>query len=271
MQSPTRSPSIRTVAHQIHSRAQTSYFPPVNSPAKSIPHHHPSNFSTHSVPTNCKTSSPSVGCLKNGNRSVSSPRQSIQPTNAGSHNRNPYRPAMPTRPSLKQSVIPLSYQSDAKAWRVQASTSRATSSLYDVTEPARRRPSFKIDLPPRPAPKELASMTSSKGTPYPESVEIGTDTFASSRSFGTAVTTLNHSRQPVQFQEPFAERDYIILAASPHESGFFDALPDIVGLGYSLNRMRAPTPWIREAAEDAEWLGNPEMKDSQSIRCLGIA
>jgi len=46
----------------------------------------------------------------------------------------------------------------------------------------------------------------------------------------------------------------------------------IVGLGYSLNRMRAPTPWIRGKGEDREWLDDEEVDEACSMgRMRGLA
>lgn len=39
----------------------------------------------------------------------------------------------------------------------------------------------------------------------------------------------------------------------------------MVGLGYSLNRMRAPTPWIRGAGRDAEWLSAQDLEDLEIV------
>lgn len=95
------------------------------------------------------------------------------------------------------------------------------------------------------------------------------------------------------FRDPFvgAGREYIILQASPDlpspgdvipgEPKFFDEFPSptsdpwsgagIVGLGYSLNRMRAPTPWIR-GKEDSEWLNAQDVADMEGkMRGLGVA
>jgi hypothetical protein len=33
-----------------------------------------------------------------------------------------------------------------------------------------------------------------------------------------------------------------------------DPFAGAVGLGYSLNRLRAPTPWVRKSADEGEWL-----------------
>jgi len=49
----------------------------------------------------------------------------------------------------------------------------------------------------------------------------------------------------------------------------------IVGLGYSLNKMRAPTPWIRKPAEEGEWLIAEDLEDMREVdglfAGLGIA
>jgi hypothetical protein len=75
------------------------------------------------------------------------------------------------------------------------------------------------------------------------------------------------------FRDPFAsvaprppvqEQSYVILRAPTRrleEEGSPKwkendpyAGAGAVGLGYSLNRLRAPTPWVRKSEEDGEWL-----------------
>ena len=105
---------------------------------------------------------------------------------------------------------------------------------------ARRRPSFMIDLP-----------ASSLLTSQPR------------------VQTPFAPREPVPaFRDPFAGGE---KPAVPTSSGFSEALPSptgsgagMVGLGYSLNK-RAPTPWIRKAGADAEWLAADDLEDVSDI------
>ncbi|ORY32513.1 hypothetical protein BCR39DRAFT_504247 [Naematelia encephala] len=74
-----------------------------------------------------------------------------------------------------------------------------------------------------------------------------------------------------------SQRGYIILQPapamiSPGQTEFLhhpememetehETYETLVGLGYSLNKLRAPTPWIRGHAEDAEWLNEDDVSD----------
>ena len=79
----------------------------------------------------------------------------------------------------------------------------------------------------------------------------------------------------VNFGDPFVNDGYIILGPSPDEiepdfsqssSTHTGPSMGMVGLGYSLNRMRAPTPWIRGAAESSEWLIEGDMSDVRDVK-----
>ena len=180
----------------------------------------------------------------------------------------------------------------------------------------RRRPSFKIDLPPRPAPIELlandpsgpaghtpyahpeVSPTETKITPLAErgagrklslgaldmtdmrheidSIAYRAHAQAASNSVAPAkrgrVTSFRDPFGPLSAPAPRTRTDgnYMILQGpndTPFDSpGFEHGNPLAVGngLGYSLNRLRAPTPWARRIEEEGEWLTADDVSNLQS-------
>lgn len=186
----------------------------------------------------------------------------------------------------------------------------------------RRRPSFRIDLPPRPAPVDLIndnptgpaghtpyehdavfSPGETKVTPLSErgagrKLSLGALDMTDMRLEIDSIAYRAHaqaqaqagSNKPVSprlpmrapsFRDPFGplsatsspalarpsartEGNFMILRG-PHDTPFEspgtecdDPLgPGVTGgngLGYSLNRLRAPTPWARKIEEEGEWL-----------------
>jgi hypothetical protein len=319
MRSPHTSPSLRTIAH-MHNRA--SYFPsppsspgPTSSPVQvqhqyqhQQPHQHQhqqQHQHQHQHQSYPVTSSP-----------LASPRMA-------SPRADTVRPAASRRPTYT-SAIPIGYNhvhphhSPSLPTNNYAQTPPSpcqfdprTQSLGDT----RRRPSFKIDLPPRPAPSEIladqdqGSASYPGHTPYnaPRSIErpkISRDEIGAGRKLSLGPLEMTDLRGEIDniayaaaipeaepfpiaqyigkpppsaptFRDPFAsvaprpapvqEQSYVILRAptrrldedtregSPkwREN---DPFAGAVGLGYSLNRLRAPTPWVRKSGEDGEWL-----------------
>jgi len=320
MRSPHTSPSLRSIAH-MHNRA--SYFPsppatpaPMASPTQvqhqyqhqaqhQAQHHHqsyqhqPQHQQSYPI-----TSSPLASPR------LASPRQET------------VRPAASRRPTYT-SAIPIGYDhvqpkqhspslpsnNYAQTPPSPRSTDNRTQSLGDT----RRRPSFKIDLPPRPAPSEILAdqgqdSASHRGhTPYnaPAPVErpkLSRDEVGAGRKLSLGPLEMTDLRAEIDkveyynpipeaepfpiaqyigkpppsaptFRDPFAkvappppvqEQSYVILRAPTRrleEEGSPKwkendpyAGAGAVGLGYSLNRLRAPTPWVRKSEEDGEWL-----------------
>lgn len=183
----------------------------------------------------------------------------------------------------------------------------------------RRRPSFKIDLPPRPAPIELLandptgpaghtpyiaaeiSPTETKITPLAErgagrklslgaldmtDMRLEIDSIAYRAHAAAASNKPVAPRGPIRapsFRDPFAslsvssparpsprpEGNYMILKG-PHDTPFdspgterTDSFAVGNGLGYSLNRLRAPTPWARKIEEEGEWLTAEDVSNLQ--------
>ena len=238
MHSPLPSPSIRAMTHQLHPRAPASYFPPCPPPPIPPAHASAPKYPCAKPP---QPGSPLVGCL----RKTSDPAQLDECRTT------------PRRASLRHSAIPLSPHA--------LPPKRAGASEADMI--SRRRPSFKLDLPPRPMPTELVdAVRTSRYTPYPEfpNPAAGTrSTYLRSEGPTAAVVCRN----------PFAEREYIILgpAHPTPEPGIFDLSaspstgPGMVGLGYSLNKVRAPTPWIRGANQEGEWLSARDLEDCREV------
>jgi hypothetical protein len=305
MRSPHTSPSLRSIAH-MHNRA--SYFPsspPLPAPAAST-HHPVSNMHQHQ--TYPVTSSPLASPRIGSPRPVESPRPAASrrptytsaiPIGYGPHPTVHHSPSVPTSP------------------RPQMKANPHTQSLGDT----RRRPSFRIDLPPRPAPAEIlaaedefacspTSMTGARFTPSKlpkdevgagRTLSLGPLEMTDMRNEIDNIAYQAHAPSPAPvyitapgrlgsagptFRDPFAgavPRDAPVPQSQPqnqnqrHEGGYMiiraptrrldedaregspkwrenDPFAGAVGLGYSLNRLRAPTPWVRKSAEDNEWL-----------------
>ena len=146
--------------------------------------------------------------------------------------------------------------------------------------PGRRRPSFKIDLPPR-----LSYPTASPSL-----------TIASSREIDHSELTFHLGpRQPTiaedsadeepeisalpKFIDPFATAStpggFMIIRAPTNKVGEREAEyteycdPKTVvgephGFGYSLNKIRAPTPWIRKEGDEGAWLNERDMRETEA-------
>lgn len=306
----------------MHNRA--SYFPsppsspgPIASPVQQHQHSHQHQHQHQSYPV---TSSP-----------LASPRMaSPRPADTA-------RPTPSRRPTFT-SAIPIGYNVHPHPHPHQHSPSLPSPTLYQSQNPTspkppyrqhaqslgdtRRRPSFKIDLPPRPAPAEILAVeddVESAGymghTPYAPPFangnvrrpsltrdEIGAgrklslgplemtdmrteiDNIAYSSFMPTVaepepfpIATYNGKPPPSAptFRDPFAsvaprpalpvqEESYVIIRAPTRRleedregSPMWrenDPFAGAVGLGYSLNRLRAPTPWVRKTGEEGEWL-----------------
>lgn len=289
MHSPLPSPSIRALAHAHphpqHLPRQTSgYFPPTHSSGR---FHAPSPraaTSTHPCsPYQMHPSSPSYPFPA----SVSHLKAHQVPL-------SPARPLATRRGSLRESAIPLKPTAHHR--------SSASAECEQGGGNGRRRPSFKIDLPPRPIPQELLAESTifEDRTINPRAAE-GKTTLIHGYVDGEAarpVTMIKGTPHPldldynpyampdVSFRDPFAQsQDYIILhpedlpspdiedPSSPsaylehheenHRAVSAWSGAGLVGLGYSLNRMRAPTPWIRGKAEDSEWLTGQDVEDME--------
>jgi len=340
MRSPHTSPSLRSIAH-MHNRA--SYFPtPPSSPAPNaspiqVQHqnqHHPQYQSQHQQqnyqhqpqhqpqhqhqsyqhqPQHQHQTYPITSSPLASPR-LASPRQET------------VRPAASRRPTFT-SAIPIGYNhvhpkqhSPSLPANNYAQTPPSPRSFDNRTQSlgdTRRRPSFKIDLPPRPAPSEILAdqdhgSASHRGhTPYnaPTPVEkpkLSRDEVGAGRKLSLGPLEMTDLRAEIDkvvyytpipevepfpiaqyigkpppsaptFRDPFAsvaprpvqEQSYVILRAptrrleeegSPkwRENDPY-AGAEAVGLGYSLNRLRAPTPWVRKSEEDGEWLSSEDV------------
>ena len=137
MHSPLPSPSIRAMTHA-HHIAKGSYFSPIPS-SPSPPRASPYIYPSPNLP------SP---------RANHTSREPVYPT----QRETPYRPMLDCRrPSFRESAIPLK----------PTPPSPKPKTPPKVNEDGRRRPSFKIDLPPRQNPVEMAHVQYSAHTPFP--------------------------------------------------------------------------------------------------------
>lgn len=216
----------------------------------------------------------------------------------------------PSRRPTLTSAIPIGYQKSTRTEEVQRQMGET-----------RRRPSFKIDLPPRPAPVDLLndnttgpaghtpyehggvfSPGETKITPLAERgagrklslgaldmtdmrLEIDSIAYRAHAQAQAATNKPVAPRPPMRapsFRDPFgplstsasspaqarpspqAEGNFMILKG-PHDTPFESPGTERNdplgvggatgnGLGYSLNRLRAPTPWARKIEEEGEWL-----------------
>ncbi|WVF71663.1 hypothetical protein IAT40_006471 [Kwoniella sp. CBS 6097] len=181
----------------------------------------------------------------------------------------------------------------------------------------KRRPSFKIELPPRPIAPSHHHQQMAGHTPGPSA---GARQLVASPAIATQQYTMPQpisrataGQQLPVFIDPFPNPTYspppvggyVILRAPTRtqpQSNFFEDFPSpthiapgqmqmqmelemegLSGLGYSLNRLRAPTPWLRGKAaekgleeEDDEWIRAEEVESGlreveSRVRGLGVA
>lgn len=296
LRSPANSPSIRTIAH-MHARGSYFVSPPTSPAAVAGSPGRNSYF----------TSSPRAATPPARSAGIRSPMQMPMP-------QSPLHPGMPS-PGVKAScrrppmtsAIPVGHSPSPREKSPPVA-------VQPLTGEGRRRPSFKIDLPPRPAPTELlADQLTGTGTgtgraghtPYavdtsPSSPDVETKiTPHAERGAGRKLSTgaldmtsmrgeidniaykAHADRQPASyiksgpptaFRDPFATAParqvdggkYMILRAPSGDAAYptfdsptmeeSDPLVDGAGLGYTLNKLRAPTPWARPIEEEGEWL-----------------
>lgn len=249
--------------------------------------------------------SPTMG---SGHTPTASPLSS--PRLAGQFEPSAARPTPVRRPTFA-SAIPIGHSAHAQS--------------PTVSEDKRRRPSFKIDLPPRPAPTELLASSPATGpgpaghTPYAVEIDLSEAegaTASATQQHDTKVTPhaergagrrlssgaldMTHMRAEIDsiayqahaqvdaparrpsmlapstsFRNPFEatpmreEAEHVsIRRPSGEGSGVRidaplgieeDALATDAGLGYSLNRMRAPTPWARRTEDEGDWLTSEDV------------
>jgi hypothetical protein len=329
MRSPHTSPSLRSIAH-MHNRA--SYFPsPPSSPAPiaspvQVQHqfqHQPQHQHQYQHQTQHQHQHQSYQHQsQHQHQSYPITSSPLASPRLASPRQETIRPAASRRPTYT-SAIPIGYNhvhpkphspslptnNYAQTPPSPRSSENRTQSLGDT----RRRPSFKIDLPPRPAPSEIladqdhGSASHQGHTPYnaPAPVErpkLSRDEVGAGRKLSLGPLEMTDLRAEIDkvtyytsipeaepfpiaqyigkpppsaptFRDPFAsvaprpvvqEQSYVILRAptrrleeegSPkwRENDPY-AGAGAVGLGYSLNRLRAPTPWVRKSEEDGEWL-----------------
>ncbi|WWD02770.1 hypothetical protein V865_000812 [Kwoniella europaea PYCC6329] len=327
-QSPLSSPSLRAIAHP---HLRTSYFPPV----PSAPHayhgrvpptpHSSLNVIHHSPQPNL--GSGLVGCLKHSQHISSRPlpvREAEYIDVGPYHREEAIKPAMKSingneqrRSSLKISQIPIGH-SHIHAHTISGPGNRGlhTSStqqariVEDTPEGnnRKRRPSFKIELPPRPITQQYPPQTQGLHRqlaplyPKPHS--------ATNINADLHPVPSNGYNSPPIFRDPFTAQNnattydypaggYMILRAPtkvPHR--FMDDFPsptstnppvpttgqeefiygvEGTGLGYSLNK-RVATPWLRSKGDEEEWLRADDLEGldggrdiEQRIRGLAIA
>jgi len=325
MRSPHSSPSVRSIAH-MHNRA--SYFPsPPSSPApvaspvqvqvqhqyhhqhqhQHQPQHQHQHQSYQPQHQHQQQSYPITSSPLASPRLASPRQETVRPASR----RPTYTSAIPINNHVhpKQHSPSLPTNNYAQTPPSPRSTDNRTQSLGDT----RRRPSFKIDLPPRPAPSEILAdqdngPASHRGhTPHnvpapTERPKLSRDEVGAGRKLSLGPLEMTDLRAEIDkvvyytsipeaepfpiaqyigkpppsaptFRDPFAsvaprpavqEQSYVILRAptrrleeegSPkwRENDPY-AGAGAVGLGYSLNRLRAPTPWVRKSEEDSEWL-----------------
>lgn len=266
-------PSPNATASVAHSPGRSSYFSST-----------PSTTAQAAHPTAIRSPAP-----VSGHGYTTSPRSSPR---LASHIEGS-RHSPPRRPTLT-SAIPIGIQQ----------------SIVQQSSDSRRRPSFKIDIPPRPAPTELlADVPTGPAEHTPYAVECAEtkmtphDERGAGRRLSTGALDMTDMRAEIDnivyrahaansapsipqvrspmpatsFRNPFAPSLPPIRSALQQPAGFMiltgpsgrideavqvespacehdDALAGGAGLGYSLNRMRAPTPWARTKEQEGEWL-----------------
>lgn len=326
IRSPHTSPSLRSIAH-MHNRA--SYFPsPPVSPVHASPQHHsvPSMPASHMQHQSYPVTSSPLASPR-----VASPRPMDQVRSPASR-RPTYTSAIPLGygPSPVQSHTVTSQSvSGPPVSRPPIKPSPHTQSLGDT----RRRPSFKIDLPPRPAPAEILAVERDQFSPTATGrftpSKIPRDEVGAGRKLSLGPLEMTDLRTEIDsiayqaqapapavaptyitapgrrgsvgptFRDPFAGAPARPTAQGVsgvngvhgynHEGGYMiiraptmrleediregspkwrenDPFAGAVGLGYSLNRLRAPTPWVRKSAEEGEWLTAEDVAGLQDRR-----
>ncbi|WVW83686.1 hypothetical protein I302_105707 [Kwoniella bestiolae CBS 10118] len=311
-QSPLSSPSLRAIAHP---QLRTSYFPPV----PTAPHayhgrvpptpHSSLNVVHHSPQPNL--GSGLVGCLKHSQHISGRPPLREEYMEAGPYHRgdlpstsameaNGYmvKPAMKSlntaekrRSSLKISQIPIgnSFTPPHQTSRGIHTTSTAQARVMENEHNnQKRRPSFKIELPPRPTIQKQ-QLTQLSHAPFPKPSQTNTDLHP--------LPSNVYSSPPI-FRDPFVGTNnistyeypaggYMILRAPtkvPHR--FMDDFPsptsthppaptqgqeelmygmEGIGLGYSLNK-RVATPWLRSKGDEEEWLRADDLEGVEGVR-----
>ncbi|KAK8864216.1 hypothetical protein IAR55_001462 [Kwoniella newhampshirensis] len=318
--SPMSSPSLRTIAHaQMHN----SYFPSV----PTVIRHHNHNNTHHPVPRTPQSSlnvisirpsphdSHLVGCLKHTSGIVSSSpiseypahqdRDYVHPTMRSVNLQEKRRASMgifkvsqiplgPSNPSIKRSMG----TAGTKGTYTSESTDQdrpvnsAVGRTQTMDNGARRRPSFKIELPARPSlggggNQQILSDAFVESPSIQQQHEDERNTQPSWFTSGRINDTPSGPvlKDPFQSQTKHSQTagGYIILRApshfpehehgnarkegrphSPSHQSAEKVWPGMVGLGYSLNRLRAPTPWLRDVRggaeeEDGEWLRGEDL------------
>ncbi|WWD17486.1 hypothetical protein CI109_101927 [Kwoniella shandongensis] len=336
--SPMSSPSLRTIAHaqmrnsyfpSVPSAVTHSY----NHHTGPVPRTPQSSLNV----TPNRPAAPLVGCLKHTQRATTqqqqystgrpavtsaSPANEYPPTYAQHVGDRAYvSPAMrsinpqekrrasmgtnfkvsqiPLGPGSNSSFTPNSTRGMHTAVAAhEIDTSSVPGRTQTMDNGARRRPSFKIELPPRPM-----SNASPQHRPQPHILSnqlVDSPSAQEPTWFANRTPLINGGPA---FRDPFAahsETDqcvgegqggYIILRAPSHgahpsrpgpmatQQPAEEVWPGMVGLGYSLNRLRAPTPWLRDARdsqdepeEDGEWLRREGMESVEGrLRGLGFA
>lgn len=313
MHSPVPSPTVRTIAHASRNGSYFSLPPHQVVPSRrhsvSIRPESPSAYHSAGSPLATEAGRSGqilVGCLKNSPKPAAMaspdllqgqdyfPTMPIQPHREYQSVRA--RPPVNRRTSLRESAIPLCPTSpSAKQAQLYSRQPLASPRQYPQEAPVqaevgRRRPSFKIDLPPRPQATDLLDGRATAGiTPFaaPVPASAASTPYYAPQTHGKHPSTPYH--QPEMQDE---EGEYIILqgrrsevpsrhgdpaagyfpASQPpeHDSPFGYNACGVVGLGYSLNKLRAPTPWVRPSGEDGEWLSAKDVEDVElRMRTLG--
>ncbi|WRT66164.1 uncharacterized protein IL334_003117 [Kwoniella shivajii] len=329
-QSPLSSPSLRTIAHsQFRTsyfppvpNAPHSYHgrvPPTPHSSLNVVHHSPQP----------NLGSPLVGCLKHTQHisSRAAPSNgSFTNTNTNSNEATgPYhrgggeydhtyiKPAMKSlninekrRTSLKVSQIPFSSNNNQSRGIHTSSLNRAQvqshsqahsrmnnvpSHLVEGIETKQRRPSFKIELPPRPV---THSSSTNPMMGQMQMVESPISQNQNQIQNWSSFTPPAVAPSGPKFTDPFqgATYDYpaggymILRAPTKVPGNFFDEFPsptqqtqewEGIGLGYSLNK-RVATPWLRSKGDEEEWLKADDLESvdgarevEKRIRGLGVA
>ncbi|KAK4685687.1 hypothetical protein P7C73_g4459, partial [Tremellales sp. Uapishka_1] len=290
--SPMTSPSLRQLSHfrttnsyfAVHPHAHAHPHPQPQQLVSCMKHHAPSappSPSKTAGPPSPMTKPPGSPALKSClKQTPSSPSRNPfefapSPSRVGSpfeHHHDPAKVAIhpiaqsqqrPARRSTLSYVHPplgpqQIYQHPHQHQHQETFQTRPRSDTQpDIMNHSRRRPSFKIDLPPRP--------------------HLGVEVQA--RAFAAPTPTSTPIRQPTTPARQLFDPDYVILRpesvhanahpqTQPHPQTPFYDFPS----PYTLNQMRAPTPWLRagkdEIGEDGEWLRGDEV---EGMRGLAVA
>ncbi|WWC70406.1 uncharacterized protein I206_104356 [Kwoniella pini CBS 10737] len=307
-QSPISSPSLRTIAH---AQMRSSYFPPVptaphsyhgripptpnsslniihNSPQPNIGStlvgclKHTQNISGRPLPSSSSQSSTNIseiGPYHRGDSEFFQVKPNLKPIMKSI---NPIEKRRISTPSnmIKVSQIPIGNSPNLRSIHTSSSSFNDNNKISDSAQrgidvQGKRRPSFKIELPPRQptiqqthqkvsSMQPIANVIQNSSSGYVSSTPIFKDPFENhNATYDYPAGGYMILRAPTKGNNSFME-DF----PSPTQQQTRNGLMDIeymydnegIGLGYSLNK-RVATPWLRSKGDEEEWLKSDDLED----------